>query len=104
MRQRIKVIRRRVGRVSFYQHHDGWWVYHREFGKPVRHLVGQPAEIRFGASSPWYAPIQIDHAAAACDLRHLRRLFVSGGLLRHQMQKRAWTWFKAVLESRAGDL
>jgi len=45
MRQRIKVIRRRVGRVSFYQHHGGWWVYHREFGKPVRHLVGESAAL-----------------------------------------------------------
>jgi integrase len=31
--------RRRVGRVSIYQHRRRWWVYYREHGQPVRKAV-----------------------------------------------------------------
>jgi integrase len=35
--------RRRIGRVSVFQHHGGWWIYHRAGGKPCRRLIGESA-------------------------------------------------------------
>jgi integrase len=32
--------RQRVGRVSFYEHHASWWLYHRDGGKARRRHVG----------------------------------------------------------------
>jgi integrase len=32
--------RRRVGRVSYYEHHGSWWVYYRDAGAAVRRKVG----------------------------------------------------------------
>ncbi|HSZ59739.1 MAG TPA: tyrosine-type recombinase/integrase [Tepidisphaeraceae bacterium] len=37
--------RRRVGLVSYYEHHGGWWVYHRADGRPVRVHVGTSAAL-----------------------------------------------------------
>jgi integrase len=33
--------RSRVGHVSIYHHHNAWWIYYREHGKPVRHRIGR---------------------------------------------------------------
>jgi integrase len=33
-------VRRRVGRVSLYQHHGAWWLYYRDGGNPVRRKIG----------------------------------------------------------------
>lgn len=35
-----KARRRRVGKVSYYEHHGSWWVYYREGGVPVRKQAG----------------------------------------------------------------
>jgi len=35
--------RQRVGRVSYYAHHGGWWVYYQEAGHPVRKRVADTA-------------------------------------------------------------
>jgi hypothetical protein len=32
--------RKRVGRVSLYEHHGAWWIYHRDGGQPCRRNVG----------------------------------------------------------------
>ena len=45
MSKHAKVARRRIGRVSIYEHHGGWWVYHREGGNPVRRHVGASAAL-----------------------------------------------------------
>src|SRR4051812_48683842 len=37
--------RQRIGRVSTYEHHGGYWTYHREAGKPVRRSVGGSAAL-----------------------------------------------------------
>lgn len=37
-------VRRRIGRVSFYCHHNAWWVYYRESGRPVRRRVAETEE------------------------------------------------------------
>jgi hypothetical protein len=51
--------RGRVGKVSFYLHHGGWWLYFREGGKPVRRKVASTREeAEKVASQP------SDHAAA----------------------------------------
>lgn len=37
--------RKRVGQVSYYDHHGGWWIYYRDGRKPVRLRVsGKQAE------------------------------------------------------------
>lgn len=36
--------RKRVGRVSYYQHHGGWYIYYREGGQPVRKRVADTEE------------------------------------------------------------
>jgi hypothetical protein len=35
--------RKRVGRVSLYQHHGSWWTYHRNEGRPCRRNIGSIA-------------------------------------------------------------
>jgi integrase len=45
MTKPTRVTRHRVGRVSFYEHHGGWWIYHRHSGRPVRRLVGNSAAL-----------------------------------------------------------
>lgn len=40
MSRRRQPARVRVGRVSVYRHHNAWWLYYREQGKPVRRKVG----------------------------------------------------------------
>jgi integrase len=32
--------RKRVGRVSYYQHHGAWWIYYRDGDRPVRRRIG----------------------------------------------------------------
>jgi hypothetical protein len=36
--------RRRVGRVSYYQHHGAWYVYYRDGQRPVRRRIGESEE------------------------------------------------------------
>ena len=36
--------RKRVGRVSYYQHHRGWYLYYQEDGEPVRKRVADTEE------------------------------------------------------------
>lgn len=43
--QRRKVERGRVGQVSYYRHHGGWWLYYREQGRPVRRRVADSADV-----------------------------------------------------------
>ena len=43
--QRRKVERGRVGQVSYYRHHGGWWLYYREHGRPVRRRVADGADV-----------------------------------------------------------
>jgi hypothetical protein len=31
--------RRRIGRVSLYEHHGGYWLYHTFGGRPIRRLI-----------------------------------------------------------------
>ena len=38
--RKTKARRKRVGRVTVYPHHGGWWIYYREDGKPVRRRAG----------------------------------------------------------------
>jgi hypothetical protein len=33
--------RRRIVRVSIFQHHGSWWLYHRAGGNPCRWLIGE---------------------------------------------------------------
>ena len=33
--------RRRIGRVTLYAHHGGWWIYFREDGQPIRRRAGE---------------------------------------------------------------
>jgi integrase len=37
--------RRRIGKVSLYLHHGGFWIYHVEAGRAVRRLVGDSAPL-----------------------------------------------------------
>ena len=43
-RRRKRPRRQRVGRVSYYQHHGGWWLYYNEAGNPVRKRVADTEE------------------------------------------------------------
>ena len=40
-RCRRRLARGRVGKVSYYIHHGGWWLYYREAGRPVRRRVAE---------------------------------------------------------------
>jgi hypothetical protein len=40
MATRSTAKRFRVGRISIYEHHGSWWLYHRHNGQPARRLVG----------------------------------------------------------------
>lgn len=40
-RCRRRPVRRRVGKVSYYIHHGGWWLYYRESGRAVRRRVAE---------------------------------------------------------------
>lgn len=37
---RSRCTRFRVGRVSVYLHHGGWWIYYRQHDRPVRRRIG----------------------------------------------------------------
>ena len=43
-RKRGSPARMRVGRVSIYTHHGGWWIYYRDRGRPVRQKVAATKE------------------------------------------------------------
>ena len=36
--------RKRVGRVSIYEHHGAWWIYHREGARQVRKRIAETKE------------------------------------------------------------
>ena len=40
MSRRQMLARKRIGRVSLYEHHGNWWLYHRDQGKPSRRNIG----------------------------------------------------------------
>jgi integrase len=77
-RRRKRAARKRVGRVSYYQHHGSWYVYYRSGTRPVRVRIGQNeadaarlaaernAELAGGqiAIAPTFEPLSV------ADLRH----------------------------------
>jgi integrase len=38
--RKTKARRTRIGRVTLYAHHGGWWIYYREDGQPIRRRAG----------------------------------------------------------------
>ena len=44
-RSRKRLRRKRVGRVSYYQHHGGWHLYYQEDGESVRKRVADTEEV-----------------------------------------------------------
>jgi len=43
-RSRKRPCRKRVGRVSYYQHHGGWYLYYQQDGEPIRKRVADSEE------------------------------------------------------------
>jgi len=39
-RSHRRLVRQRIGRVSIFVHHQAWWIYFRESGRPVRRRIG----------------------------------------------------------------
>ncbi len=52
-----KPLRRRVGKVSYCQHHGGWWIYYRDGDPQVRRRVADheqsAAEIAAQLNAHW---------------------------------------------------
>lgn len=70
----------RVGRVSLYPHHGGWWVYYRLDGRPVRRKVAdtradaEPAAAQINAQLAAHAPTLL--AFTPVSVPDLRRRFL----------------------------
>lgn len=41
---RARPRRKRVGRVSYYEHHNSWWIYYRQSGQQIRRKAGDSEE------------------------------------------------------------
>jgi integrase len=72
------VIRRRVGRVSIYEHHGSWWTYHRNGKKHCRRRIGSNRAMAECEASLLNA--ELAAAEANLSIREiLTRRFESGG-------------------------
>jgi hypothetical protein len=73
------VIRRRVGRVSIYEHHGSWWTYHRNGKKHCRRRIGSNRAMAECEASLLNA--ELAAAEANLSIREiLTRRFESGGV------------------------
>ena len=65
--------RRRIGRVSVYQHRLRWWVYYRENGRPIRRAVADDRR----AAEQVAAQINLELTSAAPTLFSFRPILVA---------------------------